>query len=269
MSINLIVDYYHDKRQARADEFLLCLRKNLAHPDVECLWNLGGGHDELPDDIRCHEKYRFEPTGQRLTFRQAVDFANSRLTNKFVGLINLDIYLDTPPSGWSEAERLVRQSAVVLCQSRHDLQSDGTISRDPGYMAMAFANTQDGWFFVPTLGIQNIDFELGTLGCDNAFAHRLRVAGKNPVNMGSRYRLIHVDICRGKNAGNANTVHQSEHQQRQSTYSSFPERQGCYLVPDIDMIGDLERLADSLHLSKLEKYQIKCDLMSQVIKITN
>lgn len=61
MGIHLIVDYYHDMRPARAAEYLLCLRRNLAHPDVECLWSLGFGHDELPDDINRHEKYRSEP----------------------------------------------------------------------------------------------------------------------------------------------------------------------------------------------------------------
>ena len=269
MGVELLIDYYHDKRPDRADEFFLCLRRNLANPEVDRVWNLGRDDESIPNDVRTHAKYRSAPAGHRLTFRKAVDFANAELPGRFVGLINLDIYLDAPPAGWAEAERLVRQSNVVLCQARCDLQPDGSIARDPGYARLAFANTQDGWFFVPPIEIPNIDFELGTLGCDNAFAHRLRVAEKLPVNMGSRYKLIHVDICRGKHAGNANSVHQSESEKRQSTYSTYPEREGCYLVPDIDMIGDLERLAQDLRLSDLQKYQIKCDLMSSVIKIKN
>lgn len=269
MGIHLIVDYYQDSRPARAEEFLTCLRKNLGHPEVECVWNLGGRDALLPDDIRRHEKYRCEPLGDRLTFHQAVAFANERLSSCFVGIINLDIYLDTPSDGWGPAENLVRQSNVVLCQSRVDLQADGTLTRDPGYARLAFANTQDGWFFVPPLDVPNIDFELGTLGCDNAFAHRLTLAGKVPVNMGSRYRLIHVDLCRGKHAGNANAVHATENATRQSTYSSYPEREGCYLVPDIDLLGDLESVAKALNLTDLQKYRMKCDMLSQIIKINN
>lgn len=269
MGLHLIVDYYQDGRIERAEEFYFCMRSNLAHPEVECLWNLGTDEGLLPDDIRCHLKYRFERGEGRLTFRRAIDFANSALSDKFVGIINLDICLESGKVSWTEVERLVRNSPLVLCQARWELGADGTLSRDPGYARLAFANTQDGWFFIPPIQVADIDFELGTLGCDNAFAHRLHVAGKVPVNMASRYRLIHVDQCRGKHAGNANAVHQSEHQQRKSTYSSFPERQGSYLVPDIDLIGSLDGLANDLQFSDIQKYRIKCDWLSQVIRIKN
>jgi len=269
MGLHLIIDYYQDSRTARAEEFYFCMRNNLAHPEVEFLWNLGADEGFLPEDIRRHQKYRFQPGQERLTFRRAVDFANSQLNDKLVGIINLDICLESGHSSWAEAERLVRNSMLVLCQSRWELQPDRTLARDPGYARIAFANTQDGWFFVPPLTIADIDFELGTLGCDNAFAHRLHVAGKVPVNMGSRYRLMHVDRSRGKHAGNANSVHQSEHLQRHSTYSSFPERQGCYLVPDFDLVSDLHTLVDALQLSPLDEYRLKCDVLSRHITIRN
>lgn len=269
MAIQLIVDYYADKRAERADEFHLCFRKNLEHPDIEAIWNLGADDSALPDDIRRHQKYHHESAEERLTFRRAVDFANDRLPGKFVGLINLDIYLDTPAGGWGEAEKLVRHSAIVLCQARSELRADGTIDRDPGFGRYAFSTAQDGWFFVPPLEIANIDFEVGTLGCDNAFAHRLKAASKTPVNLGTRLKLIHVDICRGKVAENTMAVHKAEHRQRKATYSSFPEREGHYFVPDFDLICDLETLANDLKLDNLQKYRLKCDMMSEVMGVDN
>ena len=269
MGMSLIVDYYADHRPARADEFHLCLRKNLMHPEIKTLWNLGSNDSTLPDDIRGHEKYRWEPAGKRLTFQRAIEFANTCLSGQFVGLINLDIYLDTPAGGWAGAEKLVRQSEIVLCQARSELNSDGTFSRDPGFKRFAFSTAQDGWFFVPPLQVANIDFEIGTLGCDNAIAHRLHAAGKIPVNLGTRFPIIHVDICRGKDAASTLATHEAEHEQRQSTYSSFPEKEGWFFVPDFDLIGDLETLANDLRLDPLKKYQFKCEMMSRVMGINN
>lgn len=273
MGISLIVDYYADKRPERADEFISCLRKNLSHPDVDEVWNLGFDDPTLPGDVRGHQKYRAENLGKRLTFSQALEFAGNRLSGRFVGVINLDIYLceayQNVTVRWAEAEALVRQTGIVLCQGRCELKPDGSITRDPHYSKLVFANTQDGWFFVSPLQVPDCDFELGTLGCDNAFAHRLLVAGIVPVNMGSRFPLIHVDICRGKHGANANAVHKKEHQSRQSTYSTFPEQRGQYLVPDIDLLPGLEALADQLGMNDLQKYRLKCDMMSRVIKIKN
>jgi hypothetical protein len=269
MGINVIVDYYQDDRPARADEFFLCLRQNLKHPEVEAVWNLGGDASSLPDDIRQHRKYHHERSADRLTFRRAIDFANARLAGKFVGIINLDIYLGLTASGWGEAEQLVRAKDIVLCQARSELNADGTVSRDPGFQRYAFCTAQDGWFFVPPLEVQNINFEVGTLGCDNAFAHRLQAAGKVPLNLGTRLPIIHVDICRGKDAANTLAAHKAEHDQRKATYSSFPEREGWYFVPDFDLICDLETLANDLKLDPLQKYKVKCELMSQVMGVDN
>lgn len=268
MGIHLVVDYYEDSRPARRAEILECMKRNLECPHVEAVHDLGTGESPPPAELRDHPKYRSHPIGRRLTFSDAFSYAAAVLPDRFVGISNLDIFLD-PGSDWPFAERLVRQGNLVLCQSRWEQAADGSVFHDPAFATICFANTQDAWFFVPPFAPQNADFELGTLGCDNAIADRIRKAGRTPVNLGSRFRVIHVDRCRGKHGGNTNEVHEQEQRERQVLYSRFPEREGYYLTPDFDMSPSLDKLAESLQLTPLAKYQLICDMMTRGILIKN
>lgn len=268
MGIHLLVDYYHEARADRRDELLTSIRRNLAHPAVDAVYNLGSVEPGPPNDISSHPKYRSRPTGHRLTFHEAFAFANHHLQGLFSGLCNLDISLD-PSCDWGVAERLVRKENLVLCQSRTEWSPDGETSLDSAFARLAHANTQDAWFWLPPFEPPNCDFELGTLGCDNAIADRVRKAGRVPVNFASRFRVLHFDSCRGKHGANTNQVHRQEQRERNVVYSRFPERQGCYLLPDFDKVCGMDHLVAALGLSPLQKYELICDTMSRFIKIRN
>lgn len=268
MGIHLIIDYYDDARPDRREELLTSVRRNLANPAVEAVHNLGSAEHRPPDDVAAHPKYASHPIPHRLTFHDAFAFANVRLPGRFVGVCNLDISLD-PASDWTTAEALVRTDNLVLCQSRTECAADGTMHLDPVFAKFAYANAQDAWFWISPLEVPNCGFELGTLGCDNAIADRIRLAGRIPVNLASRFRILHLDICRGKHGGNTNTVHRREHQDRSVVYSRFPEREGCYLLPDFDKVQSLDQLVAGLGLSPLQRYQLVCDTMSRFISIQN
>lgn len=268
MGIHLIIDYYTDARPDRREELLTSVRRNLSNPAVEAVYNLGSAEHLPPDDVVSHPKYASHPTDHRLTFRDAFSFANTHLAGRFVGVCNLDISLD-PASDWSTAETLVRNDNLVLCQSRTECAADGSTHLDPVFEKVAYANAQDAWFWIAPFDPPNCDFELGTLGCDNAIADRIRKAGRIPANLASRFRILHLDLCRGKHGGNTNTVHRQEEQARSVVYSRFPEREGCYLLPDFDRVTSLDQLVAGLGLNPLQKYRVICDLMSQHIVIQN
>jgi hypothetical protein len=52
----------------------------------------------------------------------------------------------------------------------------------PGFARIAFAVAQDAWIFRAPFEVADCDFEIGTLGCDNALAHRIKCAGRLPIN---------------------------------------------------------------------------------------
>lgn len=268
MGIDLVIHYCGDSRAQRLAEYDLCVAKNLENPFVDAVHNLGIAAVPIPDRFRTHPKWRQVVIDRRMTFADAFRYASSTLAGRFVGICNLDIFLDAT-SDWNAAERLVRTTQIVLCQSRLEYAADGSIHRDPDFGRLAFATAQDAWFFVAPITPPSCEFEIGTMGCDNALADRLRKAGRVPVNMASRYRVLHVDNFRNKNGANTKAVHTHESIERGTVYSRFPEREGCYLVPDIDLVKSVDSLMTLLQVDDLRRYQVICDLVSERIRITN
>jgi hypothetical protein len=269
MGLDLIVQYFGDERDGRRAEYDFCVRRNLAHPYVDTVYSLGVEGLPPPDDIAGHPKFQPRPLSRRLRFRDAFEFANANLGGRMVGICNLDIFLDSATSDWAAAEALIRSAPIVLCQSRIEFDPPDRTHLDPAFLRLAFAAAQDAWFFVPPLSVENIDFELGTLGCDNALADRIKRAGGIPVNMASRFRVCHYDVFRGKTGATTNAVHEREAGRRGRPASTFPEREGCYLLPDIDMLPSIDAVVKALGLSPLRRYQLICDILSQEIKIKN
>ncbi len=170
-------------------------------------------------------------------------------------------------SDWPVAVDLLQKAKAVLCQSRLEFTPRSTAYLSPTFDKGAHALTHDAWFFIPPLEPPAIDFELGTLGCDNALAERICRVGYLPANFASRCRVMHYDVCRGKNAENIGEVHRAESARRSTVSSRHPEREGCFLVPDFDRMTSLDTLVSDLGFSRLLKCKLICEVMSYFIKI--
>lgn len=269
MGLELIVQYYSDDRECRKNELDFCVRMNLSHPFIDRVHSLSENDGGIPEDIRTSSKFTSVCLGRRMTFQDAFEYANGTLVGKMIGISNLDIFLDNASSDWEAAERLLRARPVVLCQSRTEFSADGQVYLDPVFTRLAFANAQDAWFFISPLRLENIDFEVGTLGCDNAIADRIKKAGVLPVNMASRYRIFHRDECRGKHGGNTNQSHRSEAAARGQVYSRFPEKDGYHLLPDIDLVPSVDEVLKALGVDELLRYRIVSEILTERIRISN
>lgn len=265
-AIHLVVQYCNDRRRRRQAEFNDCVRRNLDNPCVAALHNLVEPETEVPDWLAGHPKYRERRIGHWLTYRAALDYANETLAGETVCLANLDIFLDGPDSDWQAAARLNRDG-VVLCLSRHEFDGEGGAHKDPALARLAFASSQDAWLFRAPLAVEDCDFEVGMLGCDNAFAERLKRAGHMPLNAPDRFRIFHVDRVRGKTGQNFLGVHQSERRGRPT--NRHPEEDGHYLVPDIDAVHSVDTVLEALKVSKLERYRVICEVMTRFTRMRN
>ena len=123
--------------------------------------------------------------------------------------------------------------------------------------------------FKTPIFLDDVDFEIGTIGADNALANRFKKAGFIPVNLASRYRVYHYDVCRGKTSTNAVNVHYNESKDLGSVFTRKPEERGYYLVPDFDRMKSIDSVLDGLGVDDITKYIIICDILSQFIKIDN
>ena len=167
-------------------------------------------------------------------------------------------------SDWPVAVDLLQKAKAVLCQSRLEFTPRSTAYIGPTFDKGAHALTHDAWFFIPPLKPPAIDFELG---CGNALAERICRVGYLPANFASRFRVMHYDVCRGKNAENIGKVLQAESARRSTVSSRHPEPEGCFLVPDFDRMTSLDTLVSDLGFSRLLKCKLICEVMSYCIKI--
>jgi hypothetical protein len=263
--LTMLSQYYNADSNERQKEINICFLQNLENPHIKQIINFTEYGTNIPDEIRQHSKFISVDVNNRLTFKFAVDYANEHLQDEFVCLSNADIFLDFK-SDWSTMYRMiVTNNNIVYALSRTEFDGQ-KFYKDKYLNSIGYANAQDAWFFVPGLeNIRNIDFFIGTLGCDNAFAHRLKQAGYIPLNSPNEYKIYHYDVCRNKDGANFLKI-QKEIEKKNNIVNTHPEEEGYYLCPDMDMT---DSLFSSIKISKIEKYQILCDLLSKKVRINN
>jgi len=269
--IHLILQTYPEKNVDRLNELILCIVSNLQNKNVSNVINLceGNNDDYLPDIIREHHKYICHKGYQRLTYKTAFEYSNEHLEGQIVGLINTDIMLDNN-FNVNELKNLLNEN-VVIANARHEMDiSNGNSYMDENFKKIFHANTQDAWFYKTPIRVENTDFELGLVGCDNAIAHRLQASGYIVFNMPERFKIIHVDNLRGKNSDNFKDFHK-ENEMKKKIVNKHPENDGQLLVPNYDIVKTMsvDKLLESLGYTEQEKVWLVTRAMSEKLKIKN
>ena len=258
-NIHLIIQYYNDANPERQNEIDFCVQANLENPHIIQVHNLTEQNTIIPDWLSSHEKYIECRVDRWLTYKMAFDYANENLPQQTVALSNLDIFFDHS-SNWEESKQFIN-SDIVFCLSRHEFDGIGAAKKDENLQKLAFANCQDTWIWKSPVTVEDCDFMMGRLGCDNAIADRFKRSGYMPLNSPNQFKTFHFDACRGKNIANQ-LILQKPNPER-------PEEKGYYLVPDVDAVPSCDHIMTTLKLGPLHKYQVICDVMSRYIGINN
>ena len=247
------------------------MQANLANESVAKVHCLLEPNTIAPDWLATHPKYVEYRVLNRLTYKQAFDYANAVLTGEVCALMNLDIFLDhnvdwrgtavtkIPETG--EVTEGLLDMGVVLCLSRHEFDGVGASTKDDKLQNLAYANAQDCWIFRGPVFVQECDFKMGMLGCDNAIAHRFKISGYIPVNSPNEFKIHHYDVCRGKKGDNFLKHHEPNPER--------PEDRGMYLVPDYNAIRSVDALMERMGLGHIHRYRVICDVMTNYIKLSN
>jgi hypothetical protein len=264
--IHVVIQYCNDARPARAAEYNECVRRNLANPYVKAVHNLVEPHTLVPEGFKSHQKYVESPLPHWLKYSDVFAYANQQLAGEVVCLCNLDIALDAAETNWDDAAAAVRGN-IVLCLGRMELADDGSVFQDPGLALFGSANAQDAWVFAAPFDVPGSDFEIGTMGCDNAIAHRIKQAGRMPVNAGSRFRILHYDRTRGRGIG------QRSAEESARTFAGRPaphaEREGKFLLPDINRVPSVDAILETLKLDELQRYAVICEVLNRLVGVRN
>ena len=262
MSINIIIQSYNEQNIERRNELDLCLLENLDNPYIKFIYDL----TDKPKLNINSLKYKIIEHSKWITFQDAFIFANT-IPNEYFAIINTDIILDKN-SRWDIAIKTFLDNMYVLALSRHEYDINTKNSKlDPIFSQLFHAHTQDAWLFKTPINIQNCDFEIGLLGCDNAIADRINKSGYNIINKPIQFKIYHVDNVRGKTSFNFI----SKHTENTKILNKHPEELGCYLLPNYDIIStiSIDDIIKMLNLNSTEKYNLICYIMSQKIKIKN
>ena len=94
----LLTTLYTSCKPERAEEFLTCLHRNLAHPYIEAVKVFLEIKDQDTDysylNGFSHEKLEIIPVHHRSTYAELIAVANNCGTDQVAIIVNADIYFD-------------------------------------------------------------------------------------------------------------------------------------------------------------------------------
>jgi hypothetical protein len=219
----------------------------------------------VPEEFSRHPKFRQHDLDRWMTYADAFDYANKNLADEICCLLNLDIFLD-PGGKWDHMPEIL-QKKIIFCLSRLEFSTDGKWWTDPHMVQWGMAVSQDAWVFRAPVTVEDCDFGVGTLGCDNAVAHRIKKSDYLPINASMQYRIFHLDRVRNKTMGNHDKVYLQE--RSGVGRGESPERKGQFLVPDIDTVKSVDAIMDMLKVKELDRYMIVCEVLNRLVTMKN
>ena len=208
--MNVIIQYYNDKNLERQKEYDFCLEKNLNNPAIKKIYNIIEKETVLPERFTKHEKivnipFDYSKNGNisgRITFKYVFEFAKKNIEkNEIICIVNLDIFFDYS-NEWKNIKKefFDFNSRNALCLSRYEFNWNNTYYIENSQWGGA---SSDAWIFLNSENdFADCDFAIGNApGCDAAICKRFYNNKYIIYNWPQKYRLFHVDICRGHKNG--------------------------------------------------------------------
>lgn len=200
----LYFNYYRDSQAGRRDEYELCMSHNFGHTWIDgykiFLENKDHAQD-LPPDPRI-ETVVLE---RRMEFRDVIDHAHQHIeANSVIIIVNLDVYLEG--KHWQHIDRDFfsrgHPHKAMVC-TRFNLRAGSTA--DQILFDIEALNWYKGDFcdayvlqtpLNPDFVREDLAFCVGHAAqCDNLMMSLMR-RYYHTYSWGSRYQIVHVDICR-------------------------------------------------------------------------
>jgi len=190
----LITTFYIPKNEIREKEINRCLQKNCLNPHIQKIYLLNDKIYNLPLNQELLKKVEQivinSDTNYKLRFDDAIHFINSNLQGSICILSNSDIYFDKT-LGKIDNNTISNNIYALL---RYDESEDGQLIELYSKEGNPRSDSQDCWIFKSPLkvDIKLLNFEFGTLGCDNVFANIIYNSGIYISNPCLEIRSIHV-----------------------------------------------------------------------------
>ncbi len=197
----LITCLYNEDNPERAEEYLVCLKQNLACPFIDVIHVI---YDTTNDDKIDTSKnailnYLIEKsvlityTNCRQSYEMCFDIANTLYPNSKVIVSNADIYFNHT----LEYLKHYNLTGKFLTLTRWNVKKDGSLDlyRTKELYGTPDGSSHDSWVFTtPLRPFKNSRIELGTKHCDGRIAFQAQQAGLHVLNPCLTLQTCHVHL---------------------------------------------------------------------------
>ena len=203
----LITSLYNEKNPVRAQEYIECLRRNLAHPLIDTIHVIYDTTNETDvslvlDFIKQHPEIIVDYGTGRPTFGSLFTIANNAYAKKTVLVSNGDIYFDETLGHLLELD--LNNTVLALGRwnvnqhgipelAMEDFRINGVHVHRPAELS------QDVWIFKSPFVLTADDICLGAPHCDHYLAYRIASAGYKLYNPSKSIRCCHLHVSNIRN----------------------------------------------------------------------
>lgn len=194
----LITNLYNEKDDKRIKEYIECLERNLAHPDIHTIHIIYDTSKDAPEDTQNillnylkTKKVPLTYIDKRPTYNFCFSIANSLYQDKKIILSNADIYFN------QTLHVLVNYDLTnkFLAITRWNVRKDGTLAPHAWPKGNWRTISQDVWIFnSPLRAFENGDIAMGTLHCDGQIAYQASKAHLKLINPCQTIQCCHLHL---------------------------------------------------------------------------
>jgi hypothetical protein len=184
--IILITQYYKCKTKERQKEIDFCLKQNILNKNIDKIVLLA--ETSLPVEL-CHNKVSVIAKSSRSTFGDMFIISND-YKGEICIVSNSDIYFD---DSLNFIDKLDLTSAF-LTPCRYNVREDGSF-----YKPKKRGGGIDAWFFKSPVGLDCVNFVVGSLACDQRLNHIIWKRGYELYNCYEELKIYHLHLVQEHN----------------------------------------------------------------------
>jgi len=182
----LIQQFFFPKNKNRQIEIMKCLNRNTSNENIHKMIHLNEEKYKVG-----HKKLEQVIIKKRLSFNDAVLYANEHLQGETVIVSNADIYFDDTIKN---IEKLNLDEKTIVCNLRWERNGKLFMKNNEPR-----SDSQDFWVFKAPLQIQfPYEITLGKPGCDKAIVALCQSQGYNTINVPYLIKGHHVQSAINK-----------------------------------------------------------------------
>lgn len=185
----LIINLYNEKSEARRQEYIICLEKNLAHA---CIDKIHVIYDTANDDSEnkllqylLTKNITISAYQGRATYKYCFELANQLFPFKRIILSNADIYFNETLDMLSDYDLTNKFVSLTRWNVKNDdsLEIFKQYDRAGNFQKLWSEASQDVWIFeTPLRRFSYADIQMGTMQCDSQIAYQAHMSGLHVIN---------------------------------------------------------------------------------------